>query len=119
MAELMAGLISVPKVLEHLRAVVAEKGADYVYWGPCVYAIDGAPACIAGHVYARFGLLDEDTQWSGASAARLHRGAIARSARSVLRAAQVVQDGASPRSERGTWGEALAAAEAEATRAGA
>ena len=119
MTGLMAGLIGVPKVLEHLRAVVAEKGADYVYWGPCVYAIDGAPACIVGHVYARLGLLDEDTQWSGAGVNLLHRDAIARSARSVLRAAQVVQDGDVSRSERGTWGEALAAAEAEATRVGA
>ena len=115
----MAKLIGVPEVLEHLRAVVAEKGADYIYWGSCVYAIDGQPACIAGHVYARLGLLDEQTQISGASAAALHRDEIARSARLILQAAQEVQDGVSPRSERGTWGEALAAAEAEASKAGA
>ena len=117
----MAELIDVPKVLKHLRAVVAEKGADYVYAEDvCQYAIDGQPACIVGHIYARLGLLDEDTQWSGVGAGVLHQGAIAMPARSVLRAAQEVQDGdVQPRFVRGTWGEALAAAEAEATRVGA
>ena len=115
----MAALIDAPEVLEHLRAVVAEKGADYIYWGSCVYAIDDQPACIAGHVYARLGLLDDQTQFSGATAASLHADEIAWQARLILQAAQEVQDGVSPRSERGTWGEALAAAEAEATRVGA
>ena len=124
----MAGLIGVPEVLAHLRAVVAEKGDDYMYAeAVCQYAIDGQPSCIVGHVYARLGLLDEETQWSDARAGLLHTGAIAMPARWVLLAAQMVQDGAHPRSERGTWGrsergtwgEALAAAEAEASRAGA
>ena len=116
----MAEMIGVPEVLAHLRAVVAEKGADYVYRGSCVYAIDGQPACIVGHVYARLGLLDGRTRRSGVEAGMLHQGAIAMSARSVLRAAQVVQDGdVPPRFGRGTWGEALAAAEAQAAQAGA
>ena len=115
----MTKLIGVPEVLAHLRAVVAEKGADYVYLGSCVYAIGGQPACIAGHVYVRLGLLDKQTQFSGATAAWLHPDEIAWPARLILQAAQEVQDGVSPRTERGTWGEALAAAEAEAMQAGA
>ena len=110
-------MIDLPEVLEALRAVVAEKGADYVYpEETCQYAIDGAPACIVGHVYARFGLLDEQTQYSIGKASLLHRYEIARPARLVLQVAQVVQDGEYPPFVRGTWGEALAAAEAEAVR---
>lgn len=51
-------MIGQPEVLEALRAVVAEKGLNYVYPEPvCVYAINGKPSCIVGHVYARLGLL--------------------------------------------------------------
>ena len=116
----MAALIGVQEVLEHLRAVVAEKGADYVYdEEACQYAIDGQPACIVGHVYARFGLLDEETQWSGDRAHKLHISEITAMARRVLRTAQQVQDGDLPPFERGMCGEALAAAEAQAAQAGA
>ena len=116
----MAALIDVPEVLEHLRAVVAEKGADYVYARRvCTYAMAGVPSCIVGHVYARLGLLDDQTQFSDAAAANLHSDEIALPARVLLQAAQEVQDGDVLRFRRGTWGEALAAAEAEATRVGA
>ena len=116
----MTARIGVPEVLEHLRAVVAEKGADYVYAEKeCQYAIAGVPSCIVGHVYARLGLLDGRTQSSALRATLLHADDIAEQAMWVLGAAQAVQDGDVPRFERGTWGEALAAAEAEATRVGA
>ena len=105
-------MIDAIEVLKHLRAVVAEKGADYVYAEEaCQYAIEGAPSCIVGHVYARLGLLDEDTQWSGDRADKLHSSEITAITRKVLRAAQQVQDGDLPPFERGMWGEALAAAE--------
>ena len=99
-------MIDLPEVLEHLRAVVAAKGADYVYpESACFYAINGEPACIVGHVYARLGLLDKATQDSGASAWALHESKITSNGRDFLGNAQRVQDA------RGTWGEALAAAE--------
>ena len=104
-------MIDLPEVLEHLRAVVADKGADYVYpEASCVYSLGGDPACIVGHVYARLGLLH-----------LVHRNVVARKmfpdlittkARSALELAQNVQDGTAPASKgRGTWGDALAAAE--------
>ena len=110
-------MIDAPEILEHLRAVVAEKGADYVYRREtCRYAIAGAPSCIVGHVYARLGLLDKATQESISKAKGLHVGKIARLARRVLQAAQEVQDADVPPFVRGTWGEALAAAENESVR---
>ena len=117
----MTKLIGVPEVLAHLRDVVAKKGADYVYRREtCRYAVSGAPSCIVGHVYARLGLLDKDTQESIVKAKGLHVGKIASLARQVLQTAQEVQDGRYPPFvPRGTWGEALAAAEAESTRASA
>ena len=103
-------MIDALEILEHLRAVVAAKGADYVYSEEtCQYAIDGQPACIAGHVYARLGLLDQATCDSGAEAHHLHAYEITLFGRDVLRAAQQVQDSVSEK--RGTWGEALVAAE--------
>ena len=104
-------MIDLPEVLEALRAVVAEKGADYVYPHVVgVYAIDGKPACIVGHVYARFGLLDETTCDSGSPAYKLHRYRISQAGRRALDNAQQEQDGRG--AGHGTWGEALAAAEA-------
>ena len=106
-------MIGQPEVLEALRAVVAEKGPNYVYPEPaCVYAISRKPSCIVGHVYARFGLLDQATRDSIAPALRLHNDKISCAGRVALDSAQKVQDGVAL-GRRGTWGEALAAAEAE------
>ena len=103
-------MIDAPEILKHLRAVVADKGLNYVYSEEgCLYAIDGQPACIVGHVYARLGLLDQATCDSGTQAYNLHTSKITLFGRDVLRAAQQVQDGVP--GERGTWGEALVAAE--------
>ena len=97
-------MIDLPEVLEHLRAVVADKGDDYVYpESSCAYSLDGEPACIVGHVYARLGLLPLARR--NAIAWRMFPDLISEKARSALEAAQRVQDA------RGTWGEALAAAE--------
>ena len=104
-------MIDLPEVLEHLRAVVADKGADYVYPEyACFYAISGKPSCIVGHVYARLGLLPlvrrNEVAW------RMFPGLIEAKARFALERAQNVQDGTDPKLQRrGTWGEALAAAE--------
>ena len=103
-------MIDAPEILKHLRAVVAVKGADYVYSEEaCRYAINDQPACIVGHVYARLGLLDQATCDSDTQAWSLHTYEITLFGRDVLRAAQQVQDGVL--GERGTWGEALVAAE--------
>ena len=96
-------MIDLPEVLEHLRAVVADKGADYVYTEACVYSLDGEPACIVGHVYAHLELLH--LVHRNAVAWTMFPDLISAEARSALEAAQCVQDA------RGTWGEALAAAE--------
>ena len=104
-------MIDLPEVLEHLRAVVAAKGADYVYpESACVYSLDGKPACIVGHVYARLGLLHlvhrNTVAWE------MFQDLISAEARSALETALQVQDGRGyDRTSRGTWGEALAAAE--------
>ena len=96
-------MIDLPEVLEHLRAVVADEDADYVYTGACVYSLDGEPACIVGHVYARLELLPlarrNGIAWG------MFPDLIGAEARIALEAAQRVQDA------RGAWGEALAAAE--------
>lgn len=60
----MTIVIDKPKALELLEAVVAERGADYIYpnaGSDCFYADraeDGtyAPGCIIGHALARIGL---------------------------------------------------------------
>ena len=96
-------MIDLPEVLEHLRAVVADEDAGYVYTGACVYSLYGEPACLVGHVYARLGLLPLARR--NAIAWRMFPDLISAEARSALEAAQRVQDA------RGTWGEALAAAE--------
>ena len=50
---------TIDDVMAAMQAVVAEKGEDYVYphAGPggmdCVYAEDGMPSCIVGHVIYR------------------------------------------------------------------
>lgn len=53
--------VTVETVIKALEEVVAEKGEDYVYpnaGAECLYAIDGEPSCIVGHVIAR---LDPET----------------------------------------------------------
>ena len=104
-------MIDLPEVLEHLRAVVAEKGADYVYpEAACVYSLGGKPSCIVGHVYARLGLLH--LVHRNTVAQKMFPDRISAKARSALEAAQRVQDGGSyDKTLRGTWGDALAAAE--------
>jgi hypothetical protein len=110
-----------------LRTVVFEKGADYVYPGTsgdkCFNFVDGEPSCIVGSVLALLGLtfeqadrlgvsgsssawdttrelnLDDDFEWT-----------ITEQAKQIFGEAQTVQD------NRKTWGEALAAAEAEVIR---
>ena len=96
-------MIDLPEVLEHLRAVVAAKGADHVYTGACVYSLGGEPACIVGHVYARLELLHLVRR--NILARTMFPDLISAEARTALEAAQRVQDA------RGAWGEALAAAE--------
>ena len=107
-------MIGATEVLKHLRAVVVVKGADYVYpgTGPCHYVVNGKPACIVAYVYDRLGLLDQFTRESGAAAWNLHVDRITLVGRDLLTVAQMVQDGAPIDGiRRGTWGEALAAAE--------
>jgi hypothetical protein len=110
-------LLDVPDVLADLRAVVAEKGADYVYDREvCVYADgDGCPSCIVGHVLARRGLLTEEVAQTNPVAGELD--GFTRRARQVLERAQELQDGRYDALgevvlERHSWGEALAEAEA-------
>ena len=66
-----AEVLTYEQVLDDLRAIVAERGADYVYpkvtvarEGQCVYfdPANGAPSCIVGHWFARrdVDLWDED-----------------------------------------------------------
>jgi hypothetical protein len=110
-------LIDLPVVLEHLRAVVAEHGAGYVYpEATCDYLYDGAPSCIVGHVLARLDMLDQGVVEDNDSAAWL--GGFTESALAALTVAQEIQDGCYHRDTgrvvRATWGEALAAAEAVA-----
>lgn len=105
-------MIDLPEVLEVLRAVVAEKGVGYVYPEiDCVYAIEGSPSCIVGHVYDRFGLLDQATCDSSNRAYALHKDRITEAGRTALDCAQMKQDGRL--GDRGTWGRALAAAEGD------
>ena len=52
-------MFSREKIIEAMRAVVAEKGSDYVYpesekdGGTCQYAHKGTPSCIVGHLIHR------------------------------------------------------------------
>lgn len=56
--------LTLDKVLPLAEAVVAEKGADFVYEPPtsdiydeakCVYVYNGAPSCIVGQILHRLG----------------------------------------------------------------
>lgn len=115
-------LLTKAEVLEDLRAVVADKGADYRYrevvngsGAACSYLdADGAPSCIVGHVAARRGWLhleaiqrNEELEWEPGPLP------VTFGAHQVLRAAQQVQDTTEfgVDGPRRTWGEALQAAE--------
>jgi hypothetical protein len=126
----MVGAVTVEltttNVLAALEAVVAERGAGWVYpdeWrddGVCRYVVDGCPACIVGAALAHLGvpvdvlaaheglgvwaLLDD----LGRAGAVTVVGPVA----AMLYDVQSVQDGDPPERAPGTWGEALAAARA-------
>jgi hypothetical protein len=106
------------RALQLLREVVAER-PDYVYQKPgryCVYAVGDQPSCIVGHVLARAGFpVDQlaGVQGNVTVLVQDHPGWLGRDARSILAAAQHVQD---PGEE--TWSAALAAAELKATDLG-
>ena len=91
-----------------LREVVAERGADYVHRGPCVYRRDDKPSCLIGHVLDRLGVVtDKDHEGTGAfGLLHLLLGASEEVA-GIAERAQDAQDNRRP------WGEALAAAERE------
>lgn len=125
-------------VIELLREVVAEKGADYRY-GPrmCMNKDDdGNALCIAGHLYARLGILEDVSSVSSVIGV-FGMGEVAHytvtgdevtmtvGAVKALQAAQQKQDtfdkeqpfesedGCAISGTRHTWGSALAAAEQE------
>jgi hypothetical protein len=118
--------LTVPLVLDAMRAVVAEQGPDFVYQPPpedglCVNAVNGAPSCLIGHVLHRLGvpvaLLE---RWPTAPVwellAHLKAELIVTAdsdVADVLGTAQDVQDAGD-----GTWGEALTAAEQTARELG-
>jgi hypothetical protein len=111
-----------------LRKAVEKNGADFIYFQPagraCSYSENGEPSCIVGHVIADLApelfekfRASEETDNSGGSftinnAPRELRAEVedtfTAAALRTLRYAQMLQD------ERGTWGAALAAAEATA-----
>lgn len=121
----MLRIIQVSEALDLLRQVVNEKGHDYRYtaeFAECVNFIDpelnpesdlpqGAPACVAGHVYAKLGLgLGQVGNSSvGAAVFKLVSGhalvQFTPEAAFVLAVAQSIQD------KGGTWGEAFSAVE--------
>lgn len=45
-----------------IEKAVADKGADYVYDGACVYSRDGEPACIVGTALANLGF-EMNPEW--------------------------------------------------------
>lgn len=113
-------------VLNATRAVVAEKGEDYVYSnsvaeggnGSCVYANeDGTPSCLVGHVIHRldpevFKRLAKDEAESGSQVALdlipagyIPEGFWEESAEHAMQEVQIHQDIGR------TWGEALKTAE--------
>jgi len=124
----MVGAVTVEltttNVLAALEAVVAERGAGWVYpdeWrddGVCRYVVDGCPACIVGAALAHLGVpVDLLTAHEGVGAWALleslgRTGAVTvvGPAVAMLYGVQVVQDGGPPDRAPGTWGEALAAA---------
>ena len=69
--------ITADDVIETLKQVVADKGEDYVYplagsGNGCVYAVNGEPSCIVGHVVYRlapdlFKWMDETETETGIS----------------------------------------------------
>jgi hypothetical protein len=118
--------LTVPLVLDAMRAVVAEHGPDFVYEPPtgpeelCVNAHNGAPSCLIGRVLHRLGvpvaLLE---RWPSAPVVELLTNLKAElvvtaspDVAVVLSAAQSRQDGKYP------WGEALAVAEQTAHELG-
>ena len=120
--------LTTTNILAALEAVVAERGADYVYpdelrgdVGQCLYAVDGKPACIVGAALAHFGVPVNVLAVFETSAATLtyelgELGHVHEDddqwATAALVRAQFVQDGDPPERAPGTWGEALAAARA-------
>lgn len=126
-------VINANDVIELLRAVVAEKGADFRYAeGMCRNKDDAGNAlCIAGHVYDRLGILSQ-VETNGSVFDVCDEGpyydkdgeeiVLTRHAQRALRSAQSVQDLPDPDtvywqgSPRSTWGSALAAAEVVASR---
>jgi len=128
--------ITVDDALRALRAVVAEKGPDYVYkppaggpTGTCVYAwrVDGQlqPQCIVGYALHHLGVPLPLIAGAGCDAIKVVALAgrlaqvgyiITTDAAFVLRSAQIVQDqvlrfDAPPPNCDATWGAALRAAE--------
>lgn len=115
------------EALADLRALVAERGEDYVYVmpeevGACVYfAPDGSPSCIVGGVLARHGWtaddadnenINEDTGVTTLTEDHGGRGpllSVDDRTRLLLNVAQVKQDANLP------WGEAVALAVEYAT----
>ena len=127
----MVGAVTVEltttNVLAALEAVVAERGADWVYpdeWrddGVCRYVVDGCPACIVGAALAHLGVPVDVLAVFETSAAMLtyelgELGHVHKDddqwATAALVRAQFVQDGSPPDRPPGTWGEALVAARA-------
>jgi hypothetical protein len=112
-------VVSLGETVDLLKAVVAEKGEDYVYQKrndgyDCVYVYDGQPDCIVGHVLHRLGVTaeemsDGDSVWDENSHGVLYyleyreRLQFEPRAAHVLESAQYFQD-------RGyTWGASLKA----------
>lgn len=115
------------RAVQMLRAVVAEHGAGTVYalhdrdsdpgvdhtYAMCRYVHHGCPDCLIGRALALAGVtvdelveMDTANRTGIASVPLPPRLLLTEQARAVFRAAQLVQDSG------GTWGEALAAAEA-------
>ncbi len=110
----MTDIITYESALEALKAVVAEKGEDYVYaWVDrnCLYTHNGKPSCGVGHVLHRLGVDIERFEGTTMNAQTFDRVAynlndfsvtkITQSAIDLLREFQLQQD------DGRTWGEAL------------
>lgn len=125
-------LIGVEEALALLERAVAEKGEDYVYpdhgradtdyrtsHGSCVYQTRHTkqPACIVGHVLDYAGRLGDVVE-AGLNQNGVTRLTVAGFGLKVFthRAGQVLGKAQSSQDNGGSWGEALAAARAAATR---
>lgn len=112
------------QVLEATRTLVEEKGEDFVYspvdgfaGGDCVYAVDGNPSCLVGHVIFRLDaeafkhLAELERERGSVAAADLVGGGYLRQSFWTSDAAMAMQEAQATQDEGLPWGRALYEAE--------